>query len=179
LAGVVTIAWRRSGWVVATHGVVLATAIVPRRLVALVLITLLVGAACGRAGQDAAQSTGGTGTGAEPPSDLVELACSLPHQWLLRTWRGDMEDRSAELQILPFEPNFVGAGLPHVGPWAYAQDIPMFWYGPGHVAAQGEVDRPVTLAGIAPTQAELLDFAFRAPDGSAMREAIEGNPSPP
>ena len=27
----------------------------------------------------------------------------------------------------------------------------MFWYGPGYIRAQGEVDRPVTLAGIAPT----------------------------
>jgi hypothetical protein len=175
----VTIAWRRRDWVVAAYAVVLCIAIVPRRLLALVLLTLLVGVACGRVAGDAAQtSTGATATSGDA-SDLVELACSMPHQWLLRTWRGDMEDRSAELQILPIEPNFVGSGLPHVGPWPYAQDIPMFWYGPGHVAAQGEVDRPVTLAGIAPTQAELLDFPFRAPDGTPMLEAIEGNPAPP
>ena len=157
----------------------LGIAIVPRRLLALVLITLLIGVACGRAGQDAAQTTTGATGSTDAPADLVELACSMPHQWLLRAWRGDMEDRSAELQILPIEPNFVGSGLPHVGPWAYAQDIPMFWYGPGHIAAQGEVDRPVTLAGIAPTQAQLLDFPFRAPDGTSMREAVEGNPAPP
>jgi hypothetical protein len=175
----VTIAWRRRDWVVAAYAVVLCIAIVPRRLLALVLLTLLVGVACGRVAGDAAQtSTGATATSGDA-SDLVELACSMSHQWLLRTWRGDMEDRSAELQILPIEPNFVGSGLPHVGPWPYAQDIPMFWYGPGHVAAQGEVDRPVTLAGIAPTQAELLDFPFRAPDGTPMLEAIEGNPAPP
>ena len=118
-------------------------------------------------------------TGALASGDLVDVACSLPHEWLLRTWRGNMAGRSAELQILPIEPNFVGSGLPHVGPWAYAQDIPMFWYGPGHIAATGEVERPVTLAGIAPTQAELLDFPFRAIDGVAMREAIEGDPAPP
>ena len=158
----------------------LATPIVPRRLVALVLITLLVGVACGRVGQDAAQTTtGASGATGASDDDLVQLACSIPHQWLLRTWRGDMEDRSAELQILPIEPNFVGSGLPHVGPWAYAQDIPMLWYGPGHVVAQGEVDRPVTLAGIAPTEAQLLNFPFRAIDGSPMREAVVGNPGPP
>ena len=111
--------------------------------------------------------------------DLSELACALPHEWLLRTWRGNRDDRSAELQILPIEPDFVGSGLPHVGPWPYAQDIPMFWYGPGHVAPAGVVNRPVTLAGIAPTQAELLSFPFRAPDGTPMLEAVAGNRAPP
>jgi len=111
--------------------------------------------------------------------DLADLACSLPHEWLLRTWRGNREDRSAELQILPIEPNFVGSGLPHVGPWPYAQDIPMFWYGPGHIAPAGEVDRPVTLAGIAPTQGELLGFPFVTRDGTPMREAVVGNDTPP
>jgi hypothetical protein len=111
--------------------------------------------------------------------DLADLACSIPHEWLLRTWRGNREDRSAELQILPIEPNFVGSGLPHVGPWPYAQDIPMFWYGPGHIAPAGEVDRPVTLAGIAPTQGELLGFPFLTRDGTPMREAVVGNDTPP
>ncbi|HEU4355011.1 MAG TPA: alkaline phosphatase family protein [Actinomycetota bacterium] len=111
--------------------------------------------------------------------DLPDLACSLPHEWLLRTWRGNRDDRSAELQILPIEPNFVGSGLPHVGPWPYAQDIPMFWYGPGHIATSGEVDRPVTLAGVAPTMGALLDFPFRPPDGSPMREAVAGNQTAP
>ena len=47
-----------------------------------------------------------------------------PHEWLLRTWRGNREDRSAELQILQIEPNFVGSGLPHVGPWAVCAGHP-------------------------------------------------------
>ncbi len=111
--------------------------------------------------------------------DLADLACSMPHEWLLRTWRGNRDDRSAELQILPIEPNFVGAGLPHVGPWDYAQDIPMFWYGPGHIAPVGVVDRPVTLAGVAPTQAAILRFPFQTPDGSPMREALADDPAPP
>ncbi len=64
-------------------------------------------------------------------ADLVHAACALPHQWLLRTWRGWSPDRSPELQIVPREPDFVGSGLPHVGPWDYVQDVPMLWYGPG------------------------------------------------
>jgi type I phosphodiesterase/nucleotide pyrophosphatase len=103
----------------------------------------------------------------------------MPHEWLLRTWRGNRDDRSAEIQILPIEPNYVGSGLPHVGPWPYAQDIPMFWYGPGHISAAGVVQRPVTLAGIAPTEAQLLGYPFKAIDGSPMVEAIAGNQTAP
>ena len=101
------------------------------------------------------------------------MACSLPHEQLLRIWRGWRPDRGAQLSFVPKEPNFVGSGLPHVGPWDYIQTVPMFWYGPGFVRAQGEVDRPVTVAGIAPTAAELLKFdGFRAPDGQPMTEAL-------
>jgi type I phosphodiesterase/nucleotide pyrophosphatase len=116
-------------------------------------------------------------------ADLVGLACSIPHEWLLRTWRGWRPDRGAQLSYIPIEPNFVGAGLPHVGPWEYVQDVPMLWYGPGFIRGRGEVARPVTVAGIAPTVAELLDFAdFVAPDGRPMGEALlpaSDRPSPP
>jgi Type I phosphodiesterase / nucleotide pyrophosphatase len=125
--------------------------------------------ASARPSQDGPQHRGAPG----------DIACSLPHEWLLRTWRGWRADRSAELQILPKEPNFVGSGLPHVGPWDWAVDVPLFWYGPGHIAAAGDVDRPVTVAGIAPTQAELLGFPFRAIDGVPMIEALEGDRRPP
>jgi hypothetical protein len=166
-----------------------------RRLPAALAVCLLLAAACtSEAGSEPQASSPSEASSAAPPTgsprsasqdpelasgDLAELACSLPHEWLLRTWRGNRDDRSAELQILPIEPDFVGSGLPHVGPWPYAQDIPMFWYGPGHVAPAGVVERPVTLAGIAPTQGELLGFPFRTPDGSPMREAIAGNETPP
>jgi len=163
----------------------------PRRWFALLAALLVLGVACTDGGASSvgpSPSETGTETTAPEPSKevapvaegaMADLACALPHEWLLRTWRGYRDDRSAEIQILPLEPNFVGSGLPHVGPWDYAQDIPMFWYGPGHVAPAGVVNRPVTLAGIAPTQAELLGFPFRTSDGSPMREAIAGNPTPP
>jgi hypothetical protein len=114
------------------------------------------------------------------PGSPQELACSIPHEWLLRTWRGWRDDRGAEIQILPKEFDFVGSGLPHVGPWPYVQDVPLFWYGPGHIQARGVVDRPVTVAGIAPTQAKLLDFGgYHAPDGVPMDEAITAGQQPP
>jgi hypothetical protein len=169
----------------------------PRSSFALLAVLWVAVAACvrtGAQGADPSPAAGASSARSEPaqpgasgpgqPSplatgDLAELACSLPHQWLLRTWRGSRADRGAELQILPVEPNFVGSGLPHVGPWDYAQEIPMFWYGPGHVAPSGVVGRPVTLAGIAPTQAELLGFPFRSKDGQPMHEAVlPGGPPP-
>ena len=166
-----------------------------RRVFAVLAVLFVVGTACSgdevklsEASRTPAttitEPTGSTGPepGAQPPASgasLASVACSMPHEWLLRTWRGNSEDRSAEIQILPIEPNYVGSGLPHVGPWDYAQDIPLFWYGPGHVAPAGRVERPVTLAGIAPTAAQLLGFPFRAIDGSPMTEAIAGNQTPP
>ena len=117
-------------------------------------------------------------------SDLIKLACSVPHSWLLRTWRGYRADRSGDLTYIAREPDFVGGGLPHVGPWDYVQDVPMLWYGPGYIKARGAVQRPVTLAGIAPTQAALLGFPFKPVDEGPMSEAIipssqRPNPKPP
>ena len=110
---------------------------------------------------------------ADRARDLVRLACSLSHEELLRTWRGWRPDRGANLQVIPQQPNFVGSGLPHVGPWDYIQTVPMFWYGPGFIRERGRVDRPVTVADISATQAELLHFdEFRAPDGEVMSEAV-------
>ena len=169
----------------------------PRRVFALALALFVLAVACSgddqppraTAAPEPTRATGAstgpapTGStapaGAEPVGVLEEVACSLPHDWLLRTWRGHDPDRGAEIQLLPVEPNFVGSGLPHVGPWDYAQEIPMFWYGPGHVPPAGVVERPVTLAGIAPTTAELIGFPFRPRDGTPMAEAVAGNESPP
>ncbi|MEX2102284.1 MAG: alkaline phosphatase family protein, partial [Actinomycetota bacterium] len=96
----------------------------------------------------------------------------VPHQYLLRTWRGWRPDRGPEIAMIPIYPNYVGAGLPHVGPWPYVQEVPILWYGPGHVPPTGEVKRPVTVAGIAPTMAEMLDQPFQAIDGQPLREAL-------
>jgi hypothetical protein len=138
----------------------------PRRLVLLALLLGLVATSLAPADRQPAQA-------AEGDEDLIQLACSLPHEWLLRTWRGWRADRGAQISFIPIEPNFVGAGLPHVGPWGYVQDVPMLWYGPGFVPAQGAVDRPVTSAGIAPTVARFLRFdGFTAPDGQPMTEAL-------
>jgi hypothetical protein len=107
------------------------------------------------------------------PADLVRAACALPHDQLLRTWRGWRSDRGAQVSVIPKEPHYIGSGLPHVGPWDYIQTVPMFWYGPGFIRERGRVQREVTVADIAPTQASLLRFdGFHAPDGEVMAEAL-------
>jgi hypothetical protein len=146
-----------------------------RRLVALGAASAIVAAACisPASSQTASPAPGGTGP-ASPvtpvPADLAAAACALPHEQLLRVWRGTDPRRSGQIVFVPQEPNFVGSNFPHSGPWDYLQDVPIFWYGPGVVPAVGRVERPVTLADVAPTQAALLGFEFRALDGAAMPE---------
>lgn len=135
-----------------------------RRALIPALVLCLVGAALILRPQTEARASSSN-------QDLVRLACSLPHEWLLRTWRGWRSDRGADLTLVAKEPNFVGAGLPHVGPWDYLENVPMLWYGPGYIKAQPPIERPVTLAGIAPTQGEILDFPFKPIDGQPMSEA--------
>ena len=62
---------------------------------------------------------------------LADAACAIPHEQLLRIWRGTDPERSGQIVFVPQEPNFVGTNFPHSGPWNYLQDVPLFWYGPG------------------------------------------------
>lgn len=105
--------------------------------------------------------------------DIAAAVCAVDPELLERTWRGYRPDRSGNIQLLTPEPDFIGqGGLPHSGPWDYIADVPYVWYGPGYIAPAGEIDRRVTLADLAPTQAELLGFPFDAPDGTVLEEAL-------
>jgi arylsulfatase A-like enzyme len=156
--------------------------------------SLLVGACTTDAGGTApsparsAPSRTGDATGPALPSEpseiepvpgaIEEAACAMPHEHLLRVWRGTDPQRSGQIAIVPQEPNFVGTNFPHSGPWDYLQVVPLFWYGPGVIPALGRVDTPATLADVAPTQAELLGFEFEALDGVPLPE-IAGPEQPP
>jgi hypothetical protein len=113
-------------------------------------------------------------TGAEP--DLVAAACALPPVHLERIWRGADVQRSGEILVVPRLPNFIG-NLSHSGPWPYLQEVPMFWYGPGHIRATGVVHRDVTMADVAATFGSLLDHPW--PTGSPMHEAVLPDRDPP
>ena len=101
------------------------------------------------------------------------IACSLPREQIQRIYDGYHPQRSGEVQFIPKFPNFVGDYYSHSGTWPYLQEVPLLFYGPGHVPAVGTVKRPVTVADIAATYADILDFPFVAPDGTSMTEAID------
>lgn len=104
--------------------------------------------------------------------DLGSLACrNLGVEVLERVRRGIQPSRSGDVVMIPWEPNFVDGGLTHATPFDYTQDVPMLLYGPGRVRP-GVYREPVTLADLAPTQAALLNFPFRARDGSAQLQAL-------
>jgi arylsulfatase A-like enzyme len=156
---------------------------VTRRILAFVLLGALVVGACtsgddgGSRGPNATVGGATSASGSTTPGDgqrgvmkqLDEAACAIPHEQLLRVWNGTDPQRSGQIVFVPQEPNFVGSNFPHSGPWDYLQDVPLFFYGPGIIPALGEVDDPVTIADIAPTQAALLGFdGFHPLDGVAL-----------
>ncbi len=91
---------------------------------------------------------------------------------LLRTYNGYRADRSGDIQMFATPPDFVGSGLPHVGPWDYVEQVPLLWYGPGYIKPHTVVNTPVTLADIADTQAALMHFPFHSADGSPLTQVL-------
>ncbi len=155
------------------------------RLISLSVAAAFVAAACTSGSPPADHSTGGpNGTSGGPvtqpvPGTFARAACSLPPEQLLRIYRGTYPSRSGQIIIVPQEPNFVGTHFPHSGPWDYLQSVPLLWYGPGFIPPLGAVERPVTSASIAPTEAKLLDFqGFHPLDGRPPPE-IPAPPAPP
>ena len=123
----------------------------------------------------------------EPEGNWFESACDLPPDQLKVIARGYDPERSPEITVVPKEPNFFGSftANSHSGPWDYVQRVPIVFYGPGYIEAQGEIDpdRPVTVADIAPTIAELVGMQWPADrSSSSLSEALvpaSERPSPP
>ena len=100
-------------------------------------------------------------------------ACALPGSLLELTQRGYFPEHSGHISILPRKPAYMATaetGWSHSGPWPYLQRIPLVFYAPGLVPATGDVERPVTLADVAPTLATLLRGSFRTDDGRSLPE---------
>lgn len=154
----------------------------PASLRTIIAGLLVLAAACSTpvAPERTPSATGTTTTPGEPmpsvlpPDDpLAKIACGLPRSWVVRIARGYRRDRSAELQIVPKPDNYVGAGLPHVGPYPFTSEVPMLFYGPGFIKPLGVVNQSATTADLAPTWARLLDFdGFEAPDGRALTDVL-------
>jgi Type I phosphodiesterase / nucleotide pyrophosphatase len=108
----------------------------------------------------------------------ARIACNLPVAQLRRTVNGYITGKSGEIQFVLRTPHFFGL-YSHSGPWNYLQRVPIFFYGPGHVPAAGEIGRPVTSADIAPTLGRYLDFDFDTADGDPLPEAVDLGVDPP
>jgi hypothetical protein len=108
----------------------------------------------------------------------AQIACDLPRNQLQRVLNGYITGKSGEIQFVLRTPHFFGL-YSHSGPWNYLQRVPVFFYGPGHVPAAGQIGRPVTVADMAPTMAGHLGFEFDTADGDPLDEAIAGSADPP
>ena len=100
--------------------------------------------------------------------------CDVPVNLLERVWRGYVPKRSGDVLTIEWDPNQF-AGVRHSTPWPYTQDVPIVLYGPGFIERGLNVKRPVTVADLAPTFAELMNFdAFPASEreGSSLKEAL-------
>lgn len=118
----------------------------------------------------------------EAASPVNRAACKMPRAFLERTARGVHGGRSGDIQIVTRQPDFVGPGYPHSGPWPYLQRVPLLLHGPGYVRPGVAIDRPVTAAALAPTFAELVGFDLSGAAEGPLAEALvpaEERPDPP
>jgi Type I phosphodiesterase / nucleotide pyrophosphatase len=113
-------------------------------------------------------------------------SCSTPLIHLERTRRGLYENRGPDLTFIPHNGNTLGnftGSSNHSGPWGFLQNIPLLFYGPGHVRSQGSVqlDREVTLADVVPTVAQMLQTPpLPTASGKAITEVLPDDaPTPP
>ncbi len=122
-----------------------------------ILIVLLVGTACSLFDEE--------------PIFQQRLSCDVPRSLLQRQWRGYVPGRSGEVLLIERLPNQFGTR--HSTPHPYTQDVPLFLYGPEFIRGGVTEDRLVTLADLAPTYAELLDFnEFPLRDGRPLLESL-------
>lgn len=114
----------------------------------------------------------------EEPEDAertrVVRACDLPVDVLEKVWNGYAPGRSGDVLTIERLPNQYTTR--HSTPFPYTQDVPLLFHGPGWIES-GTFEEPVTVADIAPTLAELLDFSgpegFEARDGRVLEEVLD------
>jgi arylsulfatase A-like enzyme len=141
-----------------------------------ILVLLLGGTACT---DDGGRSRSGDRTYAS--DDAVERGCALHRRYLARIWRGYSE-ASEDVTIVPQAPNFSGAFsvTSHSGPWDYVQNIPLVFYGPGHVDARGApVHDPASIIDVFPTVGRLLGVDLPKREGKLLRKVRTNSQTPP
>ncbi len=123
----------------------------------------------------------------------MQMARALGTDVMRSIVRGYVPGRSGDIALIPKPWNVLGnweggrAGVrdprtTHATPWSYHQRVPITLYGPGYIRSHIVAERAVTMADLAPTFAELMDFEFDAPAGRVLREALvpkAQRPEPP
>ena len=113
-------------------------------------------------------------------NDPIERACALEKEILLRIWRGHDDDNSEDLTTVPLEPNYSGSFniTSHSGPWDYLQRVPLVFYGPETIKAQGQPLREnASIVDVYPTVGELADVSLPPRDGRVLDGAIDDDRS--
>ena len=91
--------------------------------------------------------------------------------------------RDSDLVIIPAPPGYVGGfeSTSHSGPYDFLQNVPLIFYGPGFIQPQGEVPAgdEVTLADLAPTYAEMMDYDFPQRQGTPISMLLIDNDDTP
>ena len=120
------------------------------------------------------------------PGGYLDAACDIPPRWAELIHRGwaPGKTRDFDISIVPNPPNYMGTFVDtsHSGPYDFLQEIPLIFYGPGFVKQLGHTDvgRDVTLADIAPTAAEMLDYDWpNRPQSSPVTEVLEDTTDKP
>jgi hypothetical protein len=117
-----------------------------------------------------------------PKKRYLRDACELPPRWIRYIDRGWVPGpiRSSDIVLVPRPPSYVGTftNTSHSGPYDFLQRVPLVFYGPGLVEAQGQLrfDREITLADIAPTHAAMLGFDLGDRQGRPITEVL-GDPA--
>lgn len=114
---------------------------------------------------------GGDDVPGDDPVVQEDRACGAPEKILRRMARGYYPGRSGDVLAVERLPNQFGTR--HSGPHPYTQDVPIVLYGPGFIRSAGDVEREVTVADLAPTFAELMEFdEFPERAGNVLEEAL-------
>ncbi len=122
---------------------------------------------------------------APPQSAYLEAACDIPPEWARRVARGYVQGgpRDSDLVIIPDPPGYVGGfeSTSHSGPYDFLQHVPLIFYGPGFIEPQGEItpDAETTLADVAPTYAEMMDFDFPERQGTSLSGMLKDTSDTP
>ena len=115
-----------------------------------------------------------------PKQAYLRDACkNLPAEWVERIRRGwtPGKARDYDLVIVPHPPNYMGSFIntSHSAPYGFLQNVPLVLYGPGIIKPLGDVepDTERTIADLAPTYAELMDFDFPERSAKSLDQILE------